>query len=62
MCSHHQSEGAEWVVRNRIFCDFIHRKTEPPPNDVKLDLVPAGEGSVELVTRQLAYVHPRYYG
>ena len=29
VCPHHFAIDQEWAVRNRVFCDFLHRRVQP---------------------------------
>lgn len=45
ICLHHIPVDADWAQANRIFCDLLHRRIEPPlvPNanvDFPIELVP----------------------
>ncbi len=31
ICLHHIATEANWAIANRIFCDLLHRRIEPPP-------------------------------
>lgn len=44
VCPHHEEDGPDWAVANRIFCDFIHREKPFPP---RLE-VPSDDSGVEV--------------
>ena len=31
ICPHHIRREVDWAVANRVFCDLLHRRIEPPP-------------------------------
>ena len=36
ICAHHLRPETDWAIANRVFCDLLHRRIEPPP--VTLDI------------------------
>lgn len=37
ICPHHaHAHGDDYATAARVFCNLIHRKIEPPPNDVQI--------------------------
>ena len=38
VCAHHLPIDLTWAAANRVFCDFLHRRIEPPPAPLKIDL------------------------
>jgi hypothetical protein len=37
VCAHHIATEVNWATANRIFCDFLHRRIQPPPIPMELD-------------------------
>lgn len=31
ICPHHVPSDDDWSTRNRVMCDFVHRRIAPPP-------------------------------
>ena len=43
VCRHHAATDPEWAVTNRVMCDFVHRRIQPPPvvlDDIHVDALP----------------------
>lgn len=49
ICRHHIRPEADWAIANRVFCDFLHRRIEPPPSKVEISLF---DETFELVGEQ----------
>lgn len=37
LCAHHIATEVSWATANRVFCDFLHRRIEPPPVALEIE-------------------------
>jgi hypothetical protein len=37
VCAHHIATEVDWATANRVFCDLLHRRIQPPPVPIELD-------------------------